>query len=85
MRFVPIKSEEQQSLLVMHRARDLLVRQRTQLINAIRDTWRSSASSRKASRMLPGLGDMHEDAAIGTRPGHHRLVEQLGAPSGSTL
>jgi transposase len=36
MRFVPIKSEEQQSLLVIHRARDLLVRQRTQLINAIR-------------------------------------------------
>ena len=28
MRFVPIKSEEQQSLLVIHRARDLLVRQR---------------------------------------------------------
>jgi transposase len=36
MRYVPIKSEEQQSILMMHRARDLLVRQRTQLINAIR-------------------------------------------------
>jgi transposase len=36
MRFVPIKSREQQSVLVMHRARDLLVRQRTQLIHAIR-------------------------------------------------
>jgi transposase len=36
MRFVPIKSEEQQAVLVMHRARDLLVRQRTQLINALR-------------------------------------------------
>jgi transposase len=36
MRFVPIKSEEQQAVLVLHRARELLVRQRTQLINALR-------------------------------------------------
>jgi transposase len=36
MRFVPVKSEEQQSALLMHRARELLVRQRTQLINAVR-------------------------------------------------
>ena len=31
MRFVPIKSVEQQSMLMLHRARDLLIRQRTQL------------------------------------------------------
>jgi transposase len=36
MRFVPIKSAEQQAVLMVHRTRDLLVRQRTQLINAIR-------------------------------------------------
>src|SRR5499433_1492254 len=36
MRFVPIKDVEQQSLLMLHRARDLLIRQRTQLINALR-------------------------------------------------
>src|SRR5205814_4641517 len=36
MRFVAIKTKEQQAVLVMHRARDLLVRQRTQLINALR-------------------------------------------------
>src|SRR5690606_21482891 len=36
MRFVPVKSEEQQALLLVHRARDLLVRQRTSLINALR-------------------------------------------------
>lgn len=36
MRFVPIKSEAQQALLLVHRARDLLVRQRTSLINALR-------------------------------------------------
>lgn len=36
MRFVPIKSKEQQALLSMHRARDLFVKQRTQLINMMR-------------------------------------------------
>ena len=36
MRFVPVKTEEQQAVLIIHRARELLVRQRTQLINAVR-------------------------------------------------
>ena len=36
MRFVPVKGEEQQSVLVLHRTRDLLIRQRTMLINALR-------------------------------------------------
>ena len=36
MRFVPVKSEAQQAALMLHRIRALLVRQRTQLINAIR-------------------------------------------------
>lgn len=36
MRFVEIKSEEQQALLSLHRARDFIVRQRTQLINMLR-------------------------------------------------
>ena len=36
MRFVPVKSAERQGVLVLHRTRDLLVRQRTMLINAIR-------------------------------------------------
>jgi len=36
MRFVPVKSEEQQASAMIFRARDLLVRQRTQLINAVR-------------------------------------------------
>jgi transposase len=36
MRFVPVKTAEQQSALMLHRTRDLLVRQRTQLINAMR-------------------------------------------------
>ena len=36
MRFVAIKSPEQQSVLALHRTRDLLVGQRTQLVNMIR-------------------------------------------------
>lgn len=36
MRFVAIKSEEQQASALVFRTRDLLVRQRTQLINAVR-------------------------------------------------
>ena len=36
MRFVPIKTPEQQSVLMLHRSRQLFVRQRTTLINAIR-------------------------------------------------
>ncbi|MCE8438437.1 IS110 family transposase [Rhodovulum sulfidophilum] len=36
MRFVEIKSEKQQALLSLHRARDFVVRQRTRLINMLR-------------------------------------------------
>jgi transposase len=36
MRFVGIKSAEQQGRLMQHRTRDLLLRQRTQVINALR-------------------------------------------------
>lgn len=36
MRFVAIKSEEQQGVLFLHRAHDLIVRQRTQLSNMLR-------------------------------------------------
>ena len=36
MRFVPVKDAEQQSVLMLHRVRSLLVRQRTMLVNALR-------------------------------------------------
>src|SRR5258705_11922032 len=36
MRFVPIKTKEQQTALMLHRTRQLLVRQRTILSNALR-------------------------------------------------
>ena len=36
MRFVPVKTIEQQSLAALHRCRDLLVKNRTMLVNALR-------------------------------------------------
>ena len=40
MRFVEIKSEDQQAVLAIHRAQDLVVRQRTQVVNMIRSILR---------------------------------------------
>ena len=34
MRFVPVKSEDTQALLMTHKAREFLVRQQTQIVNA---------------------------------------------------
>ena len=36
MRFVPVKGAERQGVLMLHRSRDLLMRQRTMLLNAVR-------------------------------------------------
>ena len=36
MRFVPVKSADQQSVLMLYRVRALLIRQRTMLVNALR-------------------------------------------------
>lgn len=36
MRFVPIKSAEQQAILMLHKSRDLLVKQRTMVVSALR-------------------------------------------------
>jgi transposase len=36
MAFVPVKNEGQQAMLMLHRTREILVRQRTMLINALR-------------------------------------------------
>ena len=52
MRFVRIKSAEQQGQLMQHRTRDVLIRQRTQIINALRRIWPSSGWWRR--RATPG-------------------------------
>jgi hypothetical protein len=45
MRFVPVKTEEQQANGIVFRARDLLVRQRTQCVNAENDVGTGSSQT----------------------------------------
>ena len=66
MRFVAVKTREQQAQGMLFRTRDLLVRQRAQTINALRDTSRSSASSRrKGPAHVERLAEAIEDADSG--------------------
>ncbi len=44
MRFVPVKSADQQAVLMLHKTRELLVKQRTMSVNALRGHCRSLAS-----------------------------------------
>ena len=62
MRFVPIKSADAQSVLMLHRARHLLVRQRTAQVSAMRahlanSRWRLEAEAGDGpSATAPGNG-----------------------------
>jgi transposase len=48
MRFVPVKTPEQQSVMMLHRVRLMLNRQRTQISNAYGPICPSSESSRRS-------------------------------------
>jgi Putative member of DMT superfamily (DUF486) len=52
MRFVPTKTPEQQSGLVLHRARHLFIRQQTSVINAIRAHLAEFGSLRRSGAMV---------------------------------
>lgn len=63
MAFVPVKSEEQQAVLMLHRTRELLVRQRTMLINALRAHLAEfgivvAQGRRKASELIGRLDEL---------------------------
>jgi len=63
MRFVPVKSAAQQAALLHHRARDLLVRQRTMLINALRGHLAEFGVIAPAGRhRVPDLLNLLQDA-----------------------
>jgi transposase len=68
MRFVQVKSAEQQSQLMLHRARDLLMRQRTQVINAMRahlaELGIVAAQGRDGIKQLLGIIASEEDARL---------------------
>ncbi len=58
MRFVPIKTREQQSILVLHRVRALLLRQRTAAVEAARGILgECGLVAGKAIRKVDGLRD----------------------------
>jgi len=68
MRFDPVKSAEQQAVLMLHRSRDLLIRQRTMLVNALRGHLAElGIVAAQGSCKLPALIDAvcnEEDARI---------------------
>ena len=68
MRFAPAKSAEQQSVLMLHRARELLVRQRTMVINALR-----GHCAELGLIVAQGASKVDELAAIIEDPGDVRL------------
>src|SRR5246500_4215402 len=68
MRFVQVKSAEQQGGLMLHRTRDLLMRQRTQVINALRahlaELGITAAQGREGPKELLRIIASEEDARM---------------------
>jgi transposase len=85
MRVVPVKSIDQQGALMVHRSRDLLIRQRTQLLNALRahlaELGLVAAQGREGMARLIALVRDAADAALPTavRAALLPLIEQLQA------
>jgi transposase len=83
MRFVPVKSQMQQGVLLLHRTRELLVRQRTQIVNALRGHLSEfgviTAQGRIGfSRLIERLADPNDTQIPPiARDVLRRLVEQL--------
>jgi transposase len=64
MRFVPIKSEDQQAVLMQHRARQLLVEQRTAVVNSLRAHLAEfGVIANKGIQNVPELARMVDDGA----------------------
>ena len=77
MRFVPMKSAEQQAALALHRTRDLLVRQRTQLVNMIR-----GLLAEFGIEMARGLHHALDAWRAGSPPARHARGATAGAARG---
>jgi len=85
MRFVPVKSEEQQATLMLHSARELLVSQRTALINALRGHFAEFgivvAQGARNVRLLVAIihdesdADLPADARAALRPLASTLID----------
>lgn len=83
MRFVAVKSAEQQAVLMLHKTRDLLVRQRTALINAVRGHLGelgiiAPQGARNVARLIEALQAAGEEVPELARGALHALITQLG-------
>jgi transposase len=85
MRVVPVKSREEQALLVAHKSRDLLVRQRTSLINALRGHLAefglvAGKGDQNLQRLIAAFGAAGPQALPElARPGLAALIDQIAA------
>jgi len=66
MRFVPLKSAEQQATLMLHKTRKLLVKQQTMCINALRG--HLSEFGIVVAKGIGHVGELLELAAVATFP-----------------
>jgi transposase len=86
MRFVAVKSEEQQARSMIFRTRDLLVRQRTQLINALRGHLAEHGvvapqGTAHVKRLADVIGDETAALPATVRQIGRLYLEQIGALS----
>ena len=82
MRFIAVKSEEQQASALVFRARDLLVRQRTQTINALRGHLAEygivgAQGTTHVAKLIEHVEDPTSDLPEGARLALTMLVETL--------
>lgn len=90
MRFVPIKTEDQQAALMLHKARELLMRQQIMLVNALRahmaELGMVAPRGRGKVRDITAVIEDEEDESIPAlaRAALRPLVAQLRATEHST-
>jgi transposase len=77
MRFVSKKRAETRALVMTHKARELLVRQLTQIINALRAQAHLGASGIVAPKGVPRVGRLLETGARAALPECARLPLRL--------
>jgi transposase len=82
MRFVPVKSEETQGAAMVFRVRELLIRQRTQAINALRGHLTEFGQivpqgAANASRLIAIVEDPESDLPAGAIPTLKALIATL--------
>lgn len=87
MRFVAVKTIDQQAVLMLHKSRDLLVRQRTMLVNALRGHLAEfgivAARGPGGVKAIIGIfHEMQDDLPPMAREALHRLIGQMQVVGG---